>query len=45
MIKIDENSLIEIPPFIYHEVHALTDITLIEFNSEENDFVQDAVKL
>ena len=37
-------STIEIPPMIYHEVHALTDIILIEFNIEREDFKSDTVK-
>ena len=35
---IDENCLFEIPSRIYHEVHALTDIILLEFNISKKDF-------
>jgi hypothetical protein len=35
--------LLKIPPFIYHEVHPITDITFIEFNEEESDFKFDTV--
>lgn len=35
---VQENNIIEIPAMVYHEVHALTDIILLEFNTEYNDF-------
>ena len=34
---IEENTLFEIPPYIYHEVKALTDFVALEFNASEKD--------
>jgi oxalate decarboxylase/phosphoglucose isomerase-like protein (cupin superfamily) len=42
---VEEHSKIEIPQTVYHEVHALTDIILIEFNCEKDDFKTDTVKI
>lgn len=42
---IDEYTKLEIPAMIYHEVHALTDIILIEFNCENDDYKSDTVKV
>lgn len=42
---IEEYTKLEIPAMIYHEVHALTDIILIEFNCENNDYKSDTVKV
>ena len=39
-----QNNLIEIPAMIYHEVHALTDCILIEFNDKKDDFKNETVK-
>lgn len=36
-LVIDENTLFEIPPYIYHEVKALTDFIALEFNFSEED--------
>lgn len=43
-VEITENNILKIPPLIYHEVHTLTDIILIEFNEEKSDFYNDTVK-
>lgn len=32
------HTVLEVPPMIYHEFHALTDIVLIEFNCEKDHF-------
>ena len=37
-IEVDENSLIEIPVGLYHEVHALTDIIIAEICVDKDDF-------
>ena len=36
-----EDTLIEIPAWVYHEVHALTDIVLLELNRFKEDFRKD----
>jgi len=36
-IIIGENTLFEIPPYIYHEVKALTDFVALEFNVSMDD--------
>ncbi len=41
--ELEANHKIEVPANIYHEVHALTDIILIEFNVEKEDFAADTV--
>lgn len=41
---VTENHLIEIPPMVYREVHALTDSMLIEFNTEVSDFKDETIK-
>ena len=33
--------LLRIPPYIYHELHALTDLYFIDFNEEDLDVVKD----
>jgi oxalate decarboxylase/phosphoglucose isomerase-like protein (cupin superfamily) len=35
---VQEKTKIEIPPYIYHEVKALTDIILLDFNVSKEDF-------
>jgi hypothetical protein len=35
--------LLKIPPYIYHEVHPLTDVYFMEFNEERSDFKHDTV--
>ncbi len=41
----EEHALIQIPPMVYHEVHALTDIILLDMNCEKSDFTSDTVKM
>lgn len=42
---IEENNLIKIPAWIYHEVHAITDIIFLEIYIEESDFKKDTYYL
>ncbi len=42
---VEENHKIYVPAMTYHEVHALTDIMLIEFNVEEVDYAKETVKI
>jgi dTDP-4-dehydrorhamnose 3,5-epimerase-like enzyme len=42
--EIEENNLIEVPAMIYHEVHALVDSILLEFNDKQSDFVEETIK-
>ena len=44
--EVGENSLIEIPKGVYHEVQVLTDVIILELCTEKSDFEnQDTVKL
>ena len=38
---VEPNSMIEIPAFVYHEVHALTDIIFLELDAKKEDFKTD----
>ncbi len=42
--EIEENNLIEVPAMVYHEVHALTEAILLEFNDEKSDFKEETIK-
>ena len=42
--EVKENSLIEIPAMVYPELHARTDVILMEFNCEDMNFDDDTVK-
>jgi len=41
---IEENTLFEIPPYLYHEVKALTDFIALEFNIDEKDDKIDVIQ-
>jgi mannose-6-phosphate isomerase-like protein (cupin superfamily) len=41
--ELHENTAFEIPPRIYHEVRAKTDIILLEFNKKGEDYTGDTV--
>ena len=41
---VEENSLIIIPPMVYHKLKALTDIVFIELNNEPDKYDKDTVK-
>ena len=43
-IIIEENTQFEIPPYIYHEVKALTNFVALEFNVDNEDNKNDVVK-
>jgi mannose-6-phosphate isomerase-like protein (cupin superfamily) len=43
---IEKNHLFEIPPLVYHELHALTDLILLEFHvkDDSNLYEKDTVR-
>lgn len=43
-MTIEENTLFEIPPYVYHEVKGLTDFIALEFNVNEEDQKIDTVE-